>query len=80
MVDAEGRKNLARAYFERASAVDPDYADPLYNLARLHFEAGELAAAGRLWRRYLVLDPDSEWSRLARHGLTLCHRGSKEAG
>jgi tetratricopeptide (TPR) repeat protein len=80
LVDAEGRKDLARAYLERASAADPDYADPLYNLAQLYFEAGELAAAARLWRRYLILDPDSEWSRLARHGLAICHRASQEAG
>jgi tetratricopeptide (TPR) repeat protein len=80
LVDREGRKDLARAYLERASAADPEYADPLYNLAQLHFEAGELSAAGRLWQRYLILDPDSEWSRLARHGLALCERGSREAG
>ena len=80
LLDGEGRKDLARAYLERASALDPDYADPLYNLAKLHFEAGELAAAGRLWQRYLKLDPDSEWSRLARHGLALCRHGSQEAG
>ena len=54
--------------------------DQLYNLAQLHFEAGELAAAGRLWQRYLVLDPDSEWSRLARHGLALCRRDGNLAG
>ncbi|MCC2664121.1 MAG: O-linked GlcNAc transferase [Geminicoccaceae bacterium] len=76
LVDAEGQKGLARAYLERASAADPDYADPLYNLAQLHFEAGELAEASRLWRRYLILDPDSEWSRRARHGLALCRRGT----
>jgi tetratricopeptide (TPR) repeat protein len=80
LFDAEGRKDLARAYLERASAADPDYADPLYNLAQLNFEAGELAAAGRLWQRYLVLDPDSEWSRLARHGLALCRQHGQEAG
>ncbi len=80
LVEGEGRKELARAYLERASAADPDYADPLYNLAQLHFEAGELTTAGRLWQRYLVLDPDSEWSRLARHGLALCRRGDQEAG
>ncbi len=80
LLDAEGRKDLARAYLERAGSADPDYADPLYRLAQLHFEAGELAAAGRLWQRYLRLDPDSEWSRLARHGLALCRRGSQEAG
>jgi tetratricopeptide (TPR) repeat protein len=80
LFDAEGRKELARAYLERASAADPDYADPLYNLAQLHFEAGELSAASQLWQRYLKLDPDSEWSRLARHGLALCRQASQEAG
>jgi tetratricopeptide (TPR) repeat protein len=81
LVDAEGRKRLARAYLERAAAADPDYADPLYRLAQLHFEASELAEASRLWRRYLILDPDSEWSRRARHGLALCRRGGgQEAG
>jgi tetratricopeptide (TPR) repeat protein len=77
LLDAEGQKTLARAYLERASAADPDYADPLYKLAQLRFEAGELAEAGRLWRRYLILDPDSEWSRRARHGLALCQRGEQ---
>jgi tetratricopeptide (TPR) repeat protein len=80
LLDAEGRRDLARDYLERASAADPDYADPLYNLAQLHFEAGDLATAGRLWQRYLALDPDSEWSRIARHGLALCRRGSQETG
>jgi tetratricopeptide (TPR) repeat protein len=81
LLDAEGQKALARAYLERASAADPDYADPLYNLAQLHFEARDLAEASRLWRRYLILDPDSEWSRRARHGLALCRRGNdQEAG
>jgi Tetratricopeptide repeat len=80
LLDGEGQKVLARAYLERASAADPDYADPLFRLAQLHFEAGELEAAGRLWRRYLILDPDSEWSRRARHGLALCQRLGEQAG
>jgi tetratricopeptide (TPR) repeat protein len=77
LLEAEGRKDLARTYLEYAAAADPDYADPLYCLAKLHFEAGELAAAARLWQRYLKLDPDSEWSRLARRGLTLCRAGEQ---
>jgi tetratricopeptide (TPR) repeat protein len=81
LLDGDGQKALARAYLERASAADPDYADPLYKLAQLHFEAGELEQASRLWRRYLILDPDSEWSRRARNGLALCHGdSSQEAG
>jgi tetratricopeptide (TPR) repeat protein len=76
LLEAEGRKNLACAHLERAIAADPHYADPLYCLAKLRCEAGELAAAAQLWHRYLKLDPDSAWSRLARRGLTLC----REAG
>ena len=67
-------KAAAREGFERAIAADPDYADPLYNLAQLEFEAGALRRARELWQRYLTLDPDSEWSRTARHGLALCQR------
>ena len=55
-------------------AADPDYADPLYNLAQLEFEAGAFGRARDLWQRYLTLDPDSEWARNARRGLALCQR------
>ena len=72
-----GARNLARIHLERAAAADPDYADPLYCLAKLHFEAGDLATAAELWQRYLKLDPDSAWSRLARRGLTLCRRAGE---
>ena len=80
LVDRDGRKDLARVYLERASAADPDYADPLFRLAKLCFDAGELTEASRLWRRYLVLDPDSAWSRLARRGLALCRQSGQQAG
>jgi tetratricopeptide (TPR) repeat protein len=80
LLEAEGQKDLARSHFERASAADVDYADPLFDLARLHFEDGELAAACRLWQRYLVLDPDSEWSHIARHGLMTCGHAGEQAG
>jgi tetratricopeptide (TPR) repeat protein len=74
LLDAEGDRSAARQSFERAIEADRDYADPLYNLAHLEFEAGAFARARELWQRYLTLDPDSEWSRKARHGLALCQR------
>ena len=77
LLDAEGDKAAARESFERAIEADRDYADPLYNLAHLEFEAGAFARARELWQRYLTLDPDSEWSRKARHGLALCQRQSQ---
>ena len=77
LLDAEGDRSAARQSFERAIEADRDYADPLYNLAHLEFEAGAFARARELWQRYLTLDPDSEWSRKARHGLALCQRQSQ---
>jgi tetratricopeptide (TPR) repeat protein len=74
LLDAEGDRDAARVALERAIEADADYADPLYNLAHLEFEAGAFASARALWQRYLTLDPDSEWSRKARHGLALCQR------
>lgn len=72
--DSEGDKAAARENFRRAIEADAEYADPLYNLARLEFEACAYTRAGDLWQRYLALDPNSEWSRKARHGLALCRR------
>ena len=59
----------ARRHLGRAMAIDPDYADAVFNLASLEFEAGELAAARRWWVRYLELDGESEWARKAERGI-----------
>ena len=74
LMDGCGEKAAAMEGFERAIEADASYADPVYNLAQLHFDDGEYDRAGQLWARYLVLDPDSEWSRRARYGLALCRR------
>ena len=42
---------------------------PVFNLARLEFDAGNLAEARRLWVRYLELDAESEWARIAQKGI-----------
>lgn len=74
LMDSRGEKGAAMEGFERAIEADMNYADPIYNLAQLYFDDGDYGAAGRLWARYLMLDPDSEWSRRARYGLALCRR------
>lgn len=74
LMDSREEKAAAKEGFERAIEADGNYADPVYNLAQLHFDDGDYDRAGRLWARYLVLDPDSEWSRRARYGLALCRR------
>ena len=47
LLDADGDKAAARQSFERAIEADPYYADPLYNLAHLEFEAGAFASGPR---------------------------------
>ena len=74
LMDGKGEKAAAMEGFERAIDADLNYADPVYNLAQLYFDDGDYDQAGRLWSRYLKLDPDSEWSRRARYGLALCRR------
>ena len=53
---AGGRRRAAIS--GRAIELDPDYADAVFNLAKLEFDAGELSAARRWWERYLELDPE----------------------
>ena len=60
-----GHAASARRHLRRAVALDGDYADAVFNLASLEFEAGNLAEARRCWERYLELDRDSEWARTA---------------
>ena len=54
---------------KRRSRIDGDYADAVFNLATLEFDAGNLAEARRAWARYLELDDHSEWARTAARGI-----------
>jgi tetratricopeptide (TPR) repeat protein len=64
-----GRIDAARGYLTKAIALDADYGDPVFNLAKLEFDAGNLGEAKRWWTRYLELDKDSEWARTAARGV-----------
>ena len=65
----------------RAIAIDPDYADAIYNLASLEFDAGDLSEARAAWVRYLELDQDSEWAKTATRGIAFVDlNGRKSAG
>ena len=52
-------------YLHKAIALDADYADAVFNLAKLEFDAGNLAEARRWWVRYLELD---KRLRMGAHG------------
>lgn len=69
LMSDEGRVASARRHLQKAIALDKAYADPVFNLARLEFDAGNLAEARRNWVRYLELDADSEWARIAAKGV-----------
>ncbi|WP_370463121.1 tetratricopeptide repeat protein [Mesorhizobium sp.] len=69
LMSDEGRVASARRHLQKAIALDKAYADPVFNLARLEFDAGNLIEARRLWVRYLELDAESEWARMAQKGI-----------
>ena len=69
LMSDEGRVASARRHLQKAIALDKTYADPVFNLARLEFDAGNLIEARRNWARYLELDADSEWARMAAKGI-----------
>jgi tetratricopeptide (TPR) repeat protein len=69
LMSDEGRVASARRHLQKAIALDKTYADPVFNLARLEFDAGNLMEARRLWVRYLELDAESEWARIAAKGI-----------
>jgi tetratricopeptide (TPR) repeat protein len=69
LMSEQGREASARRHLQKAIALDKTYADPVFNLARLEFDAGNLAEARRLWVRYLELDAESEWARVAAKGV-----------
>ncbi|MBZ9775429.1 tetratricopeptide repeat protein [Mesorhizobium sp. CO1-1-8] len=69
LMSEQGRDASARRHLQKAIALDKTYADPVFNLARLEFDAGDLPEARRLWGRYLELDADSEWARVAAKGV-----------
>ena len=53
---AAGASRRRARHLHQAIALDPGYADAIYNLATLEFDAGDLGAARRWWVRYLELD------------------------
>jgi tetratricopeptide (TPR) repeat protein len=52
--------------FRMALDADPYHLKSTYSLAMSYERMGEESKASRMWRRYLELDPDSEWADEAR--------------
>lgn len=60
----EERDDLDNAilFYLKALHEDPEFADAHFNLARVLEAVGEVVKARAHWRRYLDLDPSSEWA------------------
>ncbi|MAE64518.1 MAG: hypothetical protein CMJ18_09640 [Phycisphaeraceae bacterium] len=82
LLEEEGQFEKAAGCLEQALSADPVYADAHYNLACLLEKMDRAADAARHWRRYVGLDPDSEWAdearrRLDSYGATSRHGDEK---
>lgn len=55
--EASELSRKARASYERAAALDPNYADPYRQLGLLYYEEKDNARAREAFRRYLALNP-----------------------
>jgi tetratricopeptide (TPR) repeat protein len=70
--EEQGDSAQAAAHLERALEIDPDYADALFNLGMLYLNADHVLESAICWRRYLALDPHSDWAARARQALKYC--------
>jgi tetratricopeptide (TPR) repeat protein len=60
-----GQRDLAKAAFEKLLAVDPLYADGLYQLGLIELGSGNSAAAADLLRKFVDMDPRSPNATIA---------------
>lgn len=67
--EQRGKLLEAISSLQAALTIAPTYADAHFNLAVFLEKAGRVAEAQTHWRAYLELDPESQWSALAREHL-----------
>jgi tetratricopeptide (TPR) repeat protein len=64
-LESLGEHKLAEQAYKQASALDPDYADPLARLAGLAAARNDWAATGALAQRALTIDPSNAAAHFA---------------
>jgi tetratricopeptide (TPR) repeat protein len=78
LLDEQGRLEAAIECLRTALEVAPAYTDAIFNLALLLQRKNEYAEAADNWRRYLAIDPQSEWAARARRSVKFCEMALKE--
>jgi tetratricopeptide (TPR) repeat protein len=69
VLEEQGRLEEAIASLQAALRASPTFADAHFNLASACGRAGQPEKASNHWRAYLALDPNSQWSAVARQHL-----------
>lgn len=64
-----GKHIKAGRCFRDVLKADPGHLKAIYSLAIVYEKTGNDSDAARMWERYIELDPDSEWGRMARSHL-----------
>jgi len=62
----EGALDEAAKKFSLALKYVPDFLEAQYNMATLYQEQGKVGEAMTEWKKYLALDQDSDWAKIAR--------------
>lgn len=74
VLDEQGLFAPAAQALQQCLELDAHCADACFNLAMCYERLQQHRQAAEMWRRYLRLDPDSEWARTARRHLFVVQR------
>lgn len=69
LVSVDGRPGQAADWFQKASAADPYWGKPLYQLGQSAMNRGDRSAATDYWQRTVKVDPTSPEAALAKTAL-----------
>ena len=65
----QGEYHEAENYFERCIVTDPTFLEPIYNLSLTKEKLNKLDQAIELMQRYIDLEKNEEWNRVAQSKL-----------
>ncbi|MFI5331663.1 MAG: tetratricopeptide repeat protein [Desulfobaccales bacterium] len=69
LLEGRGELGSAAIFYQKAIHVDGEFADAHFNLAMVLEGVGDLTAAKVHWKRYLELNPASQWADYVRRRL-----------